>query len=173
MDAFARCALVTGLMSFAAVAPALAAEGSGADFGARDPMPCVGLQQDGPPSVEQAAALVQCELEVASPSSGELRLIKDIQVQIGKGIPGPEWYLQYSLREADTEATVYPIRGAITWSVCITTYSAGLYGDPALNCREYDIPQAKGVCWQTTFADWRCTMSGDTGSQRELTAPLQ
>lgn len=153
--------------------PAVATEGSGADWGARDPAGCTGLQQAEPPTAEQAVDLLRCGLEYASPSSGELRLIKDVQVQFGKAMPGPDWYLQYSLPEADVSAAIYPIRGAITWSVCITTYSAGLYGDPALNCREYDIPQAKGLCWPTTFGDWRCTMSGDTGAQRQLTAPLQ
>ena len=153
--------------------PVLAAGVSGADWGARDPLACAPLQQAAPPSPEQVGLLVQCERESASTSSGELRLIKAITVQVGKPMPGPEAFLLYSLPEVDVAAPVYPLRGAMTWSVCMTSYSAGLYGDPGLNCREYDIPQAKGMCWTTSFGDWRCTLSGDTGEQRDLTAPLQ
>ena len=164
---------VLGLVSLGmlCVTAVWAAEGSGADWGARDPAGCTPLTQAGPPSAEQAVALMKCKREAAM-ASGELWLMENVVVQIGGARPYLEQYESVVMPDADVAKPVYPVRGSWTWAVCISRHDAAIGGgNPDLNCSESDVRDAKGACWQTTFGDWQCTMNGTTGATRQGTAP--
>ena len=154
--------------------PVVALEGSGAAWGARDPAGCPSLSQTEPPSRKQAVALLRCTHEVAYDASGELWLLENVDVQIGEPVPFEEMYFEYVLTDADIFAATYPLSGSFTRTVCITQHDAGISGvDPSLNCSEFDVAEAKGVCWFTSFADWRCLMTGPVTETRKPTAPPQ
>lgn len=146
-----------------------AAQGSGAEWGARDPTPCVSITQDEKPTDEQVATLVRCYEEVIV--GGTLTLIENVQVAVGDGVPYVAVYDKYIMQDADTSAEAYPIRGSFTRSSCKTRQDAAIYGNPDLNCEETDIASAEGICWRTTFSEWRCWMAGPIGDVRKDTAP--
>jgi len=170
MTAFGRYAIGLCLFGLGGASGAFAAEGSGLDWGARDPTPCVALTQSAPPSAEQAASLVRCTGEIAL-EGGTLSLMENVRVQVGGPVPYLAMYNRYVMQDADTEADTYPIRGSFTWSTCKTRHDAAIYGNPDMNCAETDVSAAEGLCWKTRFADWRCRMTGASGPAREPTAP--
>ena len=148
-----------------------AAQGSGAEWGSRDPTPCVALTQEQAPSSEQAAVLHRCYEEAIV--GGTLTLVDNVRVSVGEPVPYLAVYDKYVMQDADTEAETYPIRGSFTRSTCKTRHDAAIYGNPDLNCEEADIPVAEGLCWKTTFAEWRCRMAGAIGEVRKDVPPPQ
>ncbi|MBO0903526.1 hypothetical protein [Jiella sonneratiae] len=146
-----------------------AKEGSGLDWGARDPTPCVALTQSEPPTAEQAVTLVRCSGEVAV--EGTMSLMENVELEVGGPVPYLAMYDRYVMEDADTRADTYPIRGSFTWSTCKTRHDAAIYGNPDLNCAEADVSAAEGLCWKTSFAEWRCRMNGASVARREPTAP--
>ncbi|MBH0238884.1 hypothetical protein [Methylobrevis albus] len=170
MRAFGGYAICAFLVGCGAVSSASAAEGSGLAWGARDPTPCVALTQSEPPTAEQAAALVRCTGEIAS-DGGELTLMENLRVEVGGPVPYVAMYDKYVMQDADARSDTYPIRGSFTWSVCKTRHDAAIYGNPDLNCAESDVAAAQGLCWKTSFADWRCRMTGASAAARQGTPP--
>lgn len=140
-----------------------------AAWGARQAATCQPVRQI--PSAAIAAQLVRCELERQSMASGESWLIEDLMIEVGGQTSFASVYNTFVMPAADTRKTVYPIRSRWTWSVCMLRADAKLYGDPNLNCRETPVTQGKGVCWQTTFGDWKCTMNGTSGETRTKLRP--
>lgn len=172
MGAFGRYAIFLLLVGWGAVSAASAAEGSGLAWGARDPTPCVALTQSAPPTAEQAAELVRCTGEVA-PDGGALSLMENVRVEVGGPVPYVAMYDRYVMEDADVQSDTYPIRGSFTWSTCKTRHDAAIYGNPDLNCAESDVASAQGLCWKTSFAEWRCRMTGASGAAREEMPPPQ
>lgn len=130
-------------------------------WGARKAATCPDVRKV--PSAAVAAQLVRCGLESQSMANGQSRLIEDLQIEVGGPTRFAIMYNIFVMPEADPSKTVYPIRSSWTWSVCILRADAKLSGDANLNCRETPVTQGKGVCWQTTFGDWKCTMNGTSG----------
>jgi hypothetical protein len=158
---------VAAILAFLTLAPgAFARDGSGADWGARDPTACVPLRQEQQPTPEQAIQLVKCRHETASASSGELWLMENVKLEVGAMVPFVVMYDRVVMADADTAKPTYPLRGSFTWAVCMSMHDAGIGGgDARLNCRETDVAGATGACWQTTFGDWSCVLHGYTSGE--------
>jgi len=158
-------AIIAGL-SF----PLAAQSGAGAPYGARDPIACPKVVQAQPPSAQQAALLIRCKRETVNSGSGELWLMENTRVEVGGPQPYAALYNTLTMADADVSKPVYPVRGSWTWATCISTRDAGSGGrNASLNCRETDVGDATGACWQTTFGDWACTMNGRSGATRQGT----
>lgn len=154
--------LVAGL-SF----PIAAQPGIGAPYAARDPVGCPKVVQPHAPSAQQAALLIRCKRETVNTGSGELWLMEATKVELGAGQPFAALYNTVTMPAADVKKPVHPVRGSWTWVVCISTKDAGYGGkNSSQNCREIDVSDATGACWQTTFGDWQCAMNGRSGETR-------
>lgn len=152
--------LAGGLM----LAPMAVAEtASGAQWGARGPTACPSLRQGGPPTIAQAAQLLRCNKESASSASGELWLLKTVDIRMGRAVSFASMYNSFTMAEADTTQRVYPINGGWTWSICTMLSDTR---NPGRNCREVDVTRASGVCWKTRAHEWRCTMNGASQPSR-------
>ncbi len=160
---------VAGLLASLS-SPLLAQQGAGAPYAARDPIACPRVVQAQAPSADQAALLIRCKRETVNTGSGELWLMEATRVQVGGGQPYASLYNEVTMAGADVSKPVHPVRGSWTWVVCISTKDAGAGGrDASLNCRQTDVSDATGACWQTTFGDWACTMNGRSGATRQGT----
>lgn len=156
---------------------AQAGKGLGADYGARDPRTCKDTKQPikGAISAAQAQEYVICAREGVA--TGSLHLVEDLKVEVGKGRPystanGP-W-----ATDIDTSATVYPIRGSFKNYICQPHHSnpaVPQYDNIGKNCSLYDSPVAEGVCYKTTFGDWKCEMAPEhvdwRNAQRNVAPP--
>ena len=105
------------------------------------------------PTLSQIPALVQCGMETET--SDNIFLYEDIVVSIGTMRP----YTVYDsrLESIDPKASLLPIRGTMV------QYESGaisqIVGNTGKNCTRSEQPLAEGVCWKTSFGDWRCYMS--------------
>jgi hypothetical protein len=140
-----------------------AGSGSGSDlsgppvlnarFQAREPRKCSKVTS--PPSLSQAAALIQCSREHMD--AHEDWLTQDVQVEMGS----PRAFIYQTdagWPEIDTSSKVIPLRGSWTGYDC-----AGIgevLGVQGKNCMKSVVPSATGACWKTTFGDWKCDESG-------------
>lgn len=157
-------------LSLAAAAgnPAMAAEGSGEPWGARDPAPCVPLKQPAGPDIAQAIDLIRCQEEIIINS--DLWLLENFQIEMGAGIP-LDAAGAYEMPNAVLMSTVYPLRGSFTRYRCIKRSDVMRDVDPDRNCDETIIPKATGVCWWTSFGEWQCLLRGAVTETREHVAP--
>ena len=126
--------------------------GVGAAYRTRDPIACPSAaeQPKGAPNVQQATRIFRCSTEAIS---SHLYLTDHVDLQIGGARP---FHYGDGYAEIDSSKAVYPIRGAWTQYQCISLkeYPAA----SAKNCSVFDESNASGVCYQTTFGDWRCRM---------------
>ena len=83
-------------------------------WGARAPATCTPLKQAGAPSAAQAAQLLRCAKESASESTGELWLMKTVNVEVGAATTYAAMYPLITMQGADTTKRTYPIRGGWT-----------------------------------------------------------
>ena len=127
----------------------------------RNPRIC--SQVTSPPNVAQAMALIQCstESDTTGSSTPQITLVTDLQVQIG----GPRNYMPGadSWSDIDPSAKVYPVRGQGTMWQCgaVAMYGVGT------NCVNYPAAAGgQGICYKSTFGDWKCHMS--TGGPRQV-----
>ena len=131
--------------------------GVGAPFGARDPLHCDSTKEpaSGAPSSEQVKAYFISGFEHAKGTGtlAELYLAEDVKVEIGKGRP---FESGDGSGDIDTHELVYPIRGSYNWYLCYPITSVNTAGK---NCVKFGQPNAEGLCYKTTFGDWRCSMS--------------
>ncbi|MGI8509128.1 MAG: hypothetical protein ACR2MQ_07375 [Gemmatimonadaceae bacterium] len=118
-----------------------------------------------------------CELE-GETGSGSLFLVESVRVQVGAG--RPYQHVVDSFEDIDPHQSVYPIRGASTSYVCGALYTpqqiaAGWASNRGKNCSGYQHEQMTGVCYTTTFADWRCNFGGgvDAAPATNNVAPPQ
>jgi hypothetical protein len=112
-----------------------------------------------PPSLAQAVALVQCEMDGIA--SGALYLTQNVKIEMGA--PRPFVYQSDAGTSGiDLKAQVYPLRGSYTSYMC---YKVGAGGYPAgKGCMKSDVPLAAGTCWKTAFGDWHCSLKGASPS---------
>ena len=137
--------------------------GVGAPYGARDPRTCPDRKQptDGAVSPAQAAAYVTCTWE--GESANQLYLVDHVEVTgVAKGRPYNP-VEDRNMTDIDIEAPVYAIQGHFEKYQCDHLVTPGLRAvgfedNKGHNCREYDQPEASGLCYKNTFADWHCSM---------------
>jgi hypothetical protein len=123
-------------------------------YGSRAPRTCSKVTS--PPSVAQAAVLVQCSME--ADSAFGVGLVQDVKPEIGKprkfvyatdaGTPG-----------IDLDAQVYPLQGTYTAYLCRVINNMSPAG---ANCIKTVVTSAIGACYKTSFGDWRCRMQQQT-----------
>ena len=141
-------------------------QGSGSDlsgppvmipaYQGRAPRQCTSVAK--PPSVSQASAMVQCWSDAVN--SLGLFLYQDVKLQIG----APRAYLLTSdsyLPQIDPTATVYPIRGSYTYYACHGINNLVPAGQ---QCSRSPVPQAMGMCWKTSFGDYKCFLQGNVAA---------
>jgi hypothetical protein len=131
----------------------------GADYGGRDPVTCPdrSAPRRGPITAALAARYVACQAEAIS-ADGRLRLVDSLNVQVGR--PRPFLITTDRRDDIDPSQPVYPIRGSFIEYACIATrWNTGGHSMYAgKNCSVTRSPEARGICWKTTFADWRCDL---------------
>lgn len=131
--------------------------GVGESYGSRDPVACPQVAGAGPTESE-ATALFRCVNEV---EAGHLYLLEDVRLQIGGSRP---YQFGDGYPEIDRNLPVHPIRGSWVEYQCsnIKTYP----GAGPNNCRVFDKANGSGICYRTTFGDWRCQMQGASANLR-------
>jgi hypothetical protein len=149
----------------------MAADGSGDRWGARDPGPCYPFEKSRPPMIDEAAALVRCNREMAYNRTGELWLLEDLKLQMGKGRKHLGEGEELETTNADTSKPVYDLSGSWTLVMCrIPDDVAAEGGEAARNCSHSTFADGTGLCWPTTLGDWDCDVSG-SGSAQEAGFP--
>jgi hypothetical protein len=157
--------LAIALMIGFSLPVAYAQKDAGKKFGARDPQTCSSRKApaSGALSAEQAKQYFICDSEkvVESSSLGELlNLVTDVKVEIGKGRPFNMQADSFGFATdlgIDPSQTVYPIRGSFTSFQCAKIGSTN--GNPGKSCSKLPQPEAKGICFKTTFGEWHCDMT--------------
>jgi hypothetical protein len=131
----------------------------GQQFGMPGPRTCSGTDQpaDGPPSAEDARALVICAEEGVF-GSGSLALVTDVNIQVAPN--GRPYTYEDAFDGIDPSRPVYDIRGTLAHYAC---NQVG-YGDSPLDqtCRYGVQDKGQGICFQTTFGEWQCTFYDST-----------
>jgi len=133
-----------------------------AAYQGRAPRQCTNVTK--PPSVSQATAMVQCWSDAVNALG--LFLYQDVKVQIGTVRP----YLLTSdsyLPQIDPTATVYPIRGSYTYYACRGINNLVPAGQ---QCTRSPVPQAMGMCWKTSFGDYKCFLQGNIAADAATVA---
>ncbi|QDZ02904.1 hypothetical protein FQ775_22455 [Nitratireductor mangrovi] len=137
--------------------PAAGQAGVGENYGSRDPVACPQVEGAGP-TLDEAVELFRCTNEI---EASHLFLVDDVRLQIGKSRPFQDGD---NYPEIDRALAVFPIRGAWTEHQCtnIKTFP----GAAPASCRVFDKTNGSGICYRTTFGDWRCQMSGASANLR-------
>lgn len=136
-------------------------------FGARSPRKCRPVTTI--PTAAQIPAVLQCNME--SETHDFINLVEEIQVQTGKTRPY-NFNADGGSQDIDGEGVVLPIRGSMVLYTCGSI--AGMPGDAGKNCTRQEQPTSTGVCYKTTFGEWRCFMSDKThrtGGQTQMPPP--
>lgn len=135
------------------------AQGEGAKFGARDPHTCPSRKEPakGALSGGQAKQYFICDTEkVWHGATTFLKLVTDVNVEIGKGRPFNRSTDGFQNSDIDASETVYPIRGSFTAWQCSPHGEWNVV--PGQNCTKAENPHASGTCWKSTFGEWHCDM---------------
>jgi hypothetical protein len=123
-------------------------------YGSRAPRTCAKVTS--PPSVAQAAVLVQCSME--ADSAFGVGLVQDVKPEIGKSRKFV-YASDAGMPSIDLDAQVYPLEG--TYSAYLCRYINNM--SPAgANCTKTVFSASIGWCYKTSFGDWRCRMQGQT-----------
>ena len=135
----------------------------GADYGARDPTVCKDSKAvgSGAPSPQQAAQYVACEHDGIR--ANHLYLYDQVKVEIGAARRFGQ-LTDLNLADADTKSAVYPIRGSYRLYICehqVNNPRLPTYNNVGKNCSMFDNQNATGLCWKTSFGDWRCDMTSE------------
>jgi hypothetical protein len=169
--------IVLALVISAAMSEVLSGQaGVGAKYGSRDPYVCQSMKEptSGAPSGQRLIDLVRCGSGGERLYSGQLYLLENVKVQIGKGRPYQPTDKAHKL---DPSKPVYPIRGSYDKYQCdALNPKLGMKGrNPTDNCSMYPNPKAEGICYTTTFGEWDCLMSdkeiGVQAARHYLPAP--
>ena len=130
------------------------AQGQGVAYGTRDVTAC---PQWSGSTLTQAVAekLFLCFDEKLAGSY--IYLDTGLTMQMGaarKANPQMDTYT-----DLDQNSLVYPIRGSFTRYQCSKIYNIDAqHTNVGTNCSAYPQPQAQGICYRTTFGDWKCKM---------------
>jgi hypothetical protein len=129
-----------------------------ATYQTREPRLCKALTAA--PVQAQAAALVQCTMDVDRPAG--LFLMQDVKATLGAA-RSYQSEIDSDLAEIDLAAPVYPLIGSLKIYWCSPVgvgYPAGK------NCMLSPTPYAVGKCWKTTFGEWKCNLAGPASNTR-------
>jgi len=143
--------------------PAIAQDGAGKPFGARDPRTCASRKEpaQGAPTAAQLKQYFICDYEIVNNawSTAILNLITGVTLEVGKGRPFN--ILTDSFPSIDPTETVYPIQGAYTLWSCGELGKSG--NEPGHSCgMKYQNNNAEGICYKDSFANWHCKFLGKT-----------
>jgi hypothetical protein len=131
--------------------------GAGKPYDTRDPLVCKSLKEPvrGAPSASQLRDYVQCSNERAA--GGYIGLFQNLNVEIGKSRPYSAWS-DSGNTDIDNSQPVFPIRGSYDFYSC---RPPGSMGFPAgKNCNVRKASTFAGICYKTTFSDWKCPVQG-------------
>jgi hypothetical protein len=132
----------------------------GDSYNSREPVACPtgDAAPKEKPTVEQAVLIFRCVNEV---EAGYLYLIENVKLEIGVA---RDFQFGDNYPQIDRNRPVYPIRGSWVEYQChnIKTYP----GAAPNNCAVFDKSNGVGICYTTTFGDWRCQMQAATVQQR-------
>lgn len=135
--------------------PAVAPAGDGARFGARDPHVCGSTKAsgNGPPSAAVAREAFLCATEQVSAST--LYLAENVKIEVAaKGSPyNPNLH---NMSKVDVDVPMYAVRGSYTRYQCSAV--SDYMKNAGKNCNVYQQPEASGICYKTTFGDWKCSL---------------
>lgn len=156
--------MVAGAMLAMGLSAPAMAQSAGTKYGTREPTKCpsVTTPKNGPPSAAAIKQLVMCNSERDLGQS--IYLMDNVQVQVGAS---RRYVAADALltTDADTKAPEYPIRGSFTEVSCIRQFAWSSF--KGKNCTTTHITEDHGVCWRTTFGDWRCGFGGRDLRQEE------
>jgi hypothetical protein len=133
-----------------------------AAYQGRAPRQCSSVTS--PPTVVQATAMVQCWSDAVSAFG--LFLYQDVKIQMAAGRPYVLTSDSY-LAQIDSNAKVYPLRGSYTYYACSGINNLVPAGQ---QCRKQAVPQALGMCWKTSFGEWKCFVQGNVAPETETVA---
>ena len=136
--------------------------GPGADYNARDPIACP--TQSATPNAKQATQIFRCSTEVVAGSY--LYLTDDVKLQIGSS---RKFTTGDNHTDIDSSKPVHPIRGSWTEYQCANVRMYPATG--ANSCSVFDKSNGSGICYQTSFGDWRCHMLAQTVNMRTGRVP--
>jgi len=125
------------------------------DYQSRAPRKCSAVTS--PPSVAQAAVMVQCSMDATSAFG--VGLVQDVNIEMGKARPFV-YSSDAGLSGIDLDAKVYPLRGSYTSYLCNKISNMSVAGQ---SCMKSPVPMAVGWCWKTSFGDYKCKLQGAPG----------
>ena len=76
-----------------------------------------------------------------------------------------------TMSEIDVEVPVYAIRGSYTRYQCDQSYTAASGTNAGKHCFVFEQPAASGVCFKTTFGDWKCGLADLTNRKQQANMP--
>ena len=131
-----------------------------AEYQARGPRKCSSVTK--PPSVSEAAVMVQCTME--SVSSFGLGLIQDVKIEMGSSRRFV-YSSDAGLSGVDLDAQVYPLRGSYVGYLCNQISNMAPAGQ---SCTKSTVDEAVGWCWKTSFGDYKCKLQGAPGKAPKM-----
>jgi hypothetical protein len=130
------------------------------DYQARAPRTCATVTS--PPSVAQAAIMVQCSMDGLSDTG--LSLVQNVNIQIGKSRPFV-YNTDAGLAGIDLTAAVYPLQGSYTGYFCSKV--GGSLVLAGHSCIRNVVATSQGWCWKTSFGDYKCKMHGGASTMEQ------
>jgi hypothetical protein len=160
------CAMLTAIIS--SIPNALAI-----DYGAnRDRRTCPSrlAPTKGAISAAQAKVYVACSYEERPAGlAASIYFVDILSIQVApksRKAQGTE----ISIFQIDIDRPVYDLKGSIVVYSCIKIKETGGIYPRGKNCLVNRVQDSRGICYQTTFAEWKCSMSGRWRPEKERVA---
>ena len=118
-------------------------------------------------SVEQAKIYAACYYEERAVFNAAVDFVDILSLEIA---PKPRQARSGDsiLPQIDIEKPIYDLRGSIVVHNCQNITEGYPHGQ---NCRVSRQPKSIGKCYQTTFGDWYCSLSGTSNLRPETEMP--
>ncbi|MCX6602416.1 MAG: hypothetical protein NTV52_02345 [Acidobacteria bacterium] len=129
---------------------------SGAKYGARDPQKCGSTKEPakGVLSADLAKRYFACHVE--REFSGNLYLVDNVTLEVGKGTSFKELPGGSRPFEADPDGLVYQVRGSFLRYSC--SAESDFMRNKGKNCDVEKEEKATGTCFRNGFGDWICNV---------------
>ncbi len=143
---------------------------AGLEFGAPGPRSCRSRTEprSGPISPALARQYFICRREKLS--NGALYLVRNVQIEVGRGVP-PAQQAVSLITDGDTTRLRYPIRGRFQLYICDPLGGTDGIAMGPRNCSRVDQTRATGLCYVSSFGDWKCLMNDGDARQVLGVAP--